>query len=151
MDPNVWGSKLWFVIHTMALNFPENPTYDDIRNYESFFNNLKFVIPCDKCKIHFAQRLQKKPVINHLKNPDSLFRYTIDIHNDVNKSLGKRIYLYDEVVEIYRKAYNNEPDKTSRYKFLSITNIIILVVIILIIMVILYYKRNYKYRIIKCK
>ena len=44
MDPTVWGPKLWFVIHTVALNYPDNPSYDDVRNTENFFNghnNLK--------------------------------------------------------------------------------------------------------------
>ena len=44
MDPEIWGPKLWFVIHTIALNFPDEPTYNDIRNTEQFFetfnNNL---------------------------------------------------------------------------------------------------------------
>ena len=147
MDPNVWGPKLWFVIHTMALNYPDNPTYDDKRNYENFFNSLQFVIPCDKCRIHYTERINKNPVINHLENSDSLFRYTIEIHNDVNKSLGKRTYIYDEVIEIYKKHYNQT--ETSGYKFFNKTNIIIAGVLIIAIMGIIYYRKKYKYRIIK--
>ena len=89
MDPSVWGPKLWFVIHTLALNFPDNPSYEDKRHYEDFFNNLTFMIPCDKCRIHYTERIRKNPVINHLENSDMLFRYTIHLHNDVNKSLHK--------------------------------------------------------------
>ena len=29
MEPKIWGMKLWFFIHTTALNFPENPTFQD--------------------------------------------------------------------------------------------------------------------------
>ena len=147
MDPNVWGPKLWFVIHTMALNYPDNPTYDDKRNYENFFNSLQFVIPCDKCRIHYTERINKNPVINHLENSDSLFRYTIEIHNDVNKSLRKRTYIYDEVIKIYKKHYNQT--ETSGYKFFNKTNIIIAGVLIIAIMGIIYYRKKYKYRIIK--
>jgi len=42
MDPKVWGPKLWFVIHTIALNYPDNPSYDQKRIHEDFFNNLVF-------------------------------------------------------------------------------------------------------------
>ena len=42
MDPTVWGPKLWFFIHTLALNFPTNPTFEEVKAYESFFDNLKF-------------------------------------------------------------------------------------------------------------
>ena len=24
MDPNVWGPKLWFVMHTISLNYPKS-------------------------------------------------------------------------------------------------------------------------------
>ena len=86
MDPTVWGPKLWFVIHTVALNFPDNPTYEIIRQHEDFFNNLKYIIPCDKCRLHYTQRLDKNPVTKYLKDSNTLFKYTIDLHNEVNKS-----------------------------------------------------------------
>ena len=44
MDPEVWGPKLWFVIHTFALNYPNNPNYEDKRVMEEFFNNLKYIV-----------------------------------------------------------------------------------------------------------
>jgi hypothetical protein len=106
MDPTVWGPKLWFVIHTFALNYSDNPTYEDKRVMEEFFNNLKYSIPCNKCKVHYRQRLERDPIINYLDNKQSLFKYTIDLHNQVNKSLGKKIYSYDEVVKIYKEHYN---------------------------------------------
>ena len=147
MDPTIWGPKLCFVIHTMSLNYPDNPTYDDKRNYDNFFNSLQFVIPCDKCRIHYTERINKNPVINHLENSDSLFRYTIELHNDVNKSLGKRTYIYDEVIEIYKKHYNHT--ESSGYKIFNKTNIIIAGVLIVAIIGIIYYRKKYKYRIIK--
>ena len=115
MDPEVWGPKLWFVIHTFALNYPDNPTYEDKRVMEEFFNNLKYSIPCNKCRIHYRQRLERDPIINYLDNKQSLFKHTIDLHNQVNKSLGKKIYTYDEVVQIYKEHYNpNEVKREER-------------------------------------
>lgn len=155
MDPTVWGPKLWFVIHTIALNYPNNPTYEDKRVTEEFFNNLKYTIPCGKCKIHYRQRLERNPIINYLDSKESLFRYTIDIHNQVNKSLGKKIYTYDEVVEIYREHYNKEDvKKEKRYlafkKWINLKYIGIAAFIgILIIFTGLYLKKKYPKRIIK--
>lgn len=147
MDPEVWGPKLWFVIHTIALNYPENPSYDDVRNVESFFNSLKYNIPCDKCRIHYTERIEKNPIINHLSNSDTLFRYTIELHNDVNISLGKRTYTYDEVVEIYQKAYNSHTEK--KYGYLNKITISIIIILLLIVFAIIYYRKIYHYRIIK--
>jgi hypothetical protein len=114
MDPEVWGPKLWFVIHTFALNYPNNPSYEDKRVMEEFFNNLKYSIPCNKCRVHYRQRLERDPIINYLDNKQSLFKYTIDLHNQVNKSLGKKIYTYDEVVQIYKEHYNPDEVKSEQ-------------------------------------
>ena len=51
-------------------------------------------------------------IINYLDNKQSLFKYTIDLHNQVNKSLGKKIYTYDEVVQIYKEHYNPDEVKS---------------------------------------
>lgn len=152
MDPEIWGPKLWFVIHTIALNFPDEPTYNDIRNTEQFFESLKYNIPCDKCRVHYTQRLNKNPIINHLKNSDTLFRYTIELHNDVNISLGKRTYTYDEVVDFYKKSYKqNDIDNNKLYKYLNWKTYSIIGIIVISIMGVLYYRKIYKYRIIKSK
>jgi len=150
MEPTVWGPKLWFFMHTIALNFPDNPSFEEIRNYESFFENLKYIIPCDKCKLHYTQRLNENPVSKYLTDANSLFIYTIDLHNEVNKSLGKRIYSYDEVSKIYKKHYNNPYSMTNfKTKFFTIKSIIIILLIIGIVGLIIYYKKKYTFRIIK--
>jgi len=150
MDPTVWGPKLWFFIHTIALNFPENPTFEQKKTYESFFDNLKYIIPCDKCRLHYTQRQQVNPVSKYLTDPNALFMYTIDLHNEVNKSLGKRIYSYEEVSNLYKNHYNN-PYKFSniKKKIFNKKNIIIVTVIIMVFLVIRHYKKKYLFRIIK--
>ena len=152
MDPEIWGPKLWFVIHTIALNFPDEPTYNDIRNTEQFFESLKYNIPCDKCRVHYTQRLNKNPIINNLKNSDTLFRYTIELHNDVNISLGKRTYTYDEVVDFYKKSYKQDDTENNKLtKYLNWKTYSIIGIIVISIMGVLYYRKIYKYRIIKSK
>ena len=150
MEPTLWGPKLWFFMHTIALNFPDNPSFEEIRNYESFFENLKYIIPCDKCKLHYTQRLNENPISKYLTDANTLFIYTIDLHNEVNKSLGKRIYSYDEVSKIYKNHYNNPYSMTNfKTKFFTIKSIIIILLIIGIVGLIIYYKKKYTFRIIK--
>jgi hypothetical protein len=149
MDPNIWGPNLWFFIHTIALNFPNNPSYQEIRYYEDFFNNLKYIIPCDKCKLHYTQRLEYNPIIKHLKNSDTLFRYTIDLHNDVNKSLNKKIYSYEEVIKIYKSHYNGKTYYKHHIKSFFSRNAIPIVSLIAIIIAGIYYKKKYIFKIHK--
>ena len=148
MDPNVWGPKLWFMIHTIALNYPDNPTYQDRRSYEEFYNSLKYVIPCEKCRIHYTQRLKRMPIINHLDNSNTLFKYTIDLHNQVNKSLNKKIYSYEEVMEIYKGHYN---DTSLRKRYFTLKNILLVLgVSFAIAGTVIYIKKKYPKRLIKC-
>ena len=155
MDPTVWGPKLWFVIHTMALNYSDNPTYEDKRVMEEFFNNLKSSIPCHKCRIHYKQRLERDPIINHLDNKQALFKYTVDLHNQVNKSLNKKILNYNEVVEIYREHYNkDEVEKEKKMNILKkwLNPKYIIVIIILALGFVgtgVYLKKKYPKRMIK--
>ena len=148
MNSDIWGPKLWFIIHTIALNFSDNPTYNEIRNIELFFNSLKFNIPCEKCRIHYTERLDKNPIINHLKNSETLFKYTIDLHNEVNKSLGKRIYSYDEVLEIYKNEYKDKNDKNINTEgIINKKNIIITTIILFfIIFIVCYYRKSFNFR-----
>lgn len=150
MDPTVWGPKLWFFIHTLALNYPERPTFQDIKTYETFFDNLKYIIPCEKCRLHYTQRLNDNPVTKYLTDTNTLFIYTIDLHNEVNKSLGKKIYTYEEVSKIYKNHYNN-PYQLNKIKgkIFNIRNMVIIVLIIASIMIIRHYRTKYKFRIIK--
>lgn len=150
MDPTVWGPKLWFFIHTIALNFPENPTFEQKKSYESFFENLKYIIPCDKCRLHYTQRQQVNPVSKYLTDPNALFMYTIDLHNEVNKSLGKRVYSYEEVSNLYKNHYNNPYNFNNiKKKIFNKKNIMIATVIIMGFFVIRHYKKKYLFRIIK--
>jgi len=93
-------------------------------------------------------RLEKNPVINHLKTPETLFKFTIDLHNDVNKSLNKKIYTYEEVSKIYQSHYNgNIYHKNYIKKIFSRNNIILFLIITLICGVGVYLKKKNFYQI----
>ena len=40
-NPEVWGPGAWLFLHTISLNYPTNPTYEDKENYKTFFTSLK--------------------------------------------------------------------------------------------------------------
>lgn len=153
MDPTIWGPKLWFFIHTLALNYPDSPTYNDKRSIEEFFNNLKHTLPCEKCKQHYIQRLETSPIINHLHNRSQLFKYTVDLHNQVNASLDKKIYSYEEALEIYKNHYDkNYKTKKTFSRFTHWINLkhlgISIIVLLIVIGGILYIKKKHPKRLI---
>ena len=66
MDPEIWGPNAWIFLHTITLNYPNNPTMYDKQNYKNFFVNLHSILPCDWCSKNYKHHLQKYPIDNYL-------------------------------------------------------------------------------------
>lgn len=83
VSPKLWGPQLWFIIHMVALMYPSKPTAKDRKDMVDFFQGLQKVLPCDKCKKHFAEELKtlNKSVFD---NRDSLFEWTVKFHDKVS-------------------------------------------------------------------
>ena len=103
VPPAVWGPLFWHTIHIVALGYPTNPTYGHKKAAKEFYESLAFLIPCPVCREHYEKHLQKNPLTPHLDRRDDLFRWTVNLHNEVNESLGKPRLLESEVIYYYRR------------------------------------------------
>jgi hypothetical protein len=101
--PSVWGPIFWHTIHVTALAYPENPSYAQKRAAKEFYESLAHLIPCPKCREHYQTHLQKMPISPHLDRRADLFRWTVDVHNTVNKMLEKPIVKEAEALQFYRR------------------------------------------------
>jgi len=102
--------------------------------------------------MHYTQRQAVNPVSKYLTDANTLFIYTIDLHNEVNKSLGKKIYSYEEVAKIYRNHYNKPYSlKNIKNKIFNVRNLIIVIVLVVISVLIKVYRNKYTFRIIKSR
>jgi hypothetical protein len=93
-SPLIWGKEAWRFIHFVALSYPEAPTEEDKINYYKFFESLQKVLPCPTCAYNFEKKMKEYPP--NLENKKSLFRWTVDVHNSVNKENGKEIVSYED-------------------------------------------------------
>ena len=109
-----WGSQAWHFIHSVAYTYPENPTESEKDNYLAFINSLSKVLPCSICSEHFMQILQYMPP--KLDSQQDFFNWSIDVHNEVNKSNGKPILSYEDALnQFYLNSVKNlEVDEDSR-------------------------------------
>tara|TARA_B000000477_G_C6084250_1_gene224633 strand:+ start:214 stop:633 length:420 start_codon:yes stop_codon:yes gene_type:complete len=128
MDPEKWGYHGWYFIHNIALGYDETFSYQKKQNYINFFNVISDVIPCEKCSKHYKEYILKNPP--NIKNKDSLFKWTVDIHNNVNKILNKDQISYNKAYDIWLDKKINTKN-TINNKF--ILNIILLFILILLI------------------
>lgn len=105
MDPNVWGKHMWTSIHFIALAYPQSPTQVEQSDYSFFFNNLYKVLPCKSCREHLDKTMKNEHQLNkeHLKNKDTLFKWTVDLHNIVNRRLKKKVISLEKAISTYMK------------------------------------------------
>ena len=143
MDTTVWGPPFWFTLHTISLNYPDNPTYIIRQQHLLFFESLKSILPCSICRNHYKDFLQKQPISPYLDNKKSLKRWVLDCHNNVNKLNNKKIWTIKEMENYYDNAYNNkenfkckfeikEKHDKKKFKYNSASNILIVILFIII-------------------
>jgi len=99
----VWGPIFWHTIHVTALSYPTNPTYAQKRAAKEFYESLVELIPCPVCRDHYRVHLQKLPLGPHLDRRDDLFRWTVELHNEVNVMLGKPRVTEMESINFYKR------------------------------------------------
>jgi hypothetical protein len=95
-DPRYWGSKFWFVMHTTAYFFPEHPTPDEMHAAKNFYESLRFLLPCPGCAQHYSKLIENKPVHHAVSSRMNLITWVNEIHNEVNRRLGKPIVTIEE-------------------------------------------------------
>jgi hypothetical protein len=103
MLTTVWGPAMWHYLHTMSFNYPVEPTQENKKNYRDFVLNLRNVLPCKYCRINLTNNLKKKPLLMcHMKSRATFSRYVYELHELINKMLGKKTHLtYCDVRERY--------------------------------------------------
>jgi len=99
----VWGPSLWHYLHVMSFNYPVKPSCHDKKNYKNFIYSLKKVLPCKYCRINMKKNLKSVPLNKKaLASRDGFSRWMYNLHEHINKMLGKKSGLtYCKVRERY--------------------------------------------------
>ena len=138
MKSEIWGPKYWFVLHSIARTYPENPS-DAIRKiYYSCIRNIPLFLPDKSIGNSFVSLLDEYPVTPYLDSRLSLMKWTHYIHNVVNKKLGKERISFREAMKIHDKLYKEVPRRRSPFDNADTGITISCIGILLIISYILY-------------
>ena len=119
MLTSVWGPSMWFTLHIISFNYPVKPTQDQKKEYFNFFKNLGNILPCSYCRLNYKKNIKSvKLDMSIMKNRKTLSIWLYNLHNEINKMLGKKFKLsYDEVrqnYEIFRARCLN-PKEEEKY------------------------------------
>ena len=116
MLTSVWGPSMWHFLHTMSFNYPLKPTKQDKDNYHNFLMSLQKILPCKYCRDNYNNNLKGAKYSRRvLKNRETFSKFIYNLHDNVNKMLGKKCGLsYDEVrirYEHFRARCLDQPTK----------------------------------------
>lgn len=119
MRPSDWGPYLWHSIHLISLGYPQTPSAEERTAYREFLTRLRHVIPCRKCSVNYARHLEELPLNDAaLASRDSLFAWTVELHNLVNAEHNKPTWTVQRAHEYYAaigdKALHNTPMQTGK-------------------------------------
>ena len=101
---NEWGPHVWAAMHYIALGYPDDASSVDKVNYAQFYKSLYKVLPCITCANHYEELMRTNDVTKHMASKETLFAWTVEIHNAVNKRLGKREWSVEEALIRYTES-----------------------------------------------
>ncbi|GKV26463.1 hypothetical protein SLEP1_g35754 [Rubroshorea leprosula] len=81
------GRATWTFLHTLAAQYPENPTRQQKKDVKELMAILSRMYPCKECADHFKEVLRANPV--QARSQHEFSQWLCHVHNVVNKSLGK--------------------------------------------------------------
>lgn len=89
----LWGPLGWMTLHSISLNYPENPSPADKGLVKQFIDEYAQCITCPSCKNHFTGLFQTyiQRYRNWADSKFDLFLFVVRAHNSVNKRLDKPI------------------------------------------------------------
>lgn len=85
---DIYGSKIWYVIHLCALGYKEHHKLL-YHPYQAFILAISELLPCKVCQSHFKENLNKYKLEHYLYDFTGLFLWSYLIHNEVNISKDK--------------------------------------------------------------
>lgn len=81
------GNAGWTLIHSIAANFPQQPSDQDKNNAKVFLKSIAKLYPCKRCRYHFDRYLTSSPP--DVSSRDAFVLWACAAHNDVNRRNGK--------------------------------------------------------------
>ena len=102
MDIRSWGSNGWKFLHACTFGYSDMPSQEEQRGCVLFFQNLKYMLPCPKCRRNYEQKLRTHPIEEACHSKEALSKWLVEMHNLVNVSTNKSQVSYEEACNLYR-------------------------------------------------
>ncbi|XP_076173295.1 evr1_Alr domain-containing protein Alr isoform X2 [Ptiloglossa arizonensis] len=87
LDKDELGSKTWSFLHTMVAYYPDHPSEEQKSDMSKFFYIFSTFYPCYVCAEDLREQLKHFPP--QTDSQKKLSHWLCNIHNEINKKLGK--------------------------------------------------------------
>lgn len=126
IKPAKFGPYFWGVLHLACVGGI------DPAALQALVTLFPAVLPCGTCGIHFAKVLEENP-LPETDDPDELFKWSVDVHNIVNKRLEKPLFTYEQAYNQWLSMPETKVVGPEKSKFdIKIVIIAVLVVALLL-------------------
>lgn len=101
-NPQVWGPKMWYMLHNFSLFLPETITDRGANHYKNFIRSMPYLIPCQQCRNHCCDLLSQytdKQLFNICKKGKKIKTFFVHLHNFVNMKLNKPQFNVEQLYE----------------------------------------------------
>lgn len=88
---DVWPFYKWRDMYSVAVTYPDNPSEEDMDQLEAYMRAQAYLMPCDDCKRHFKEHVNKS-IKNARKSRTNVLLWLFSVQNDINSRTGKHIY-----------------------------------------------------------
>lgn len=89
-DVEILGRATWTFLHTMAAQYPDNPSETQKKEMTDFMSIFSRVYPCWFCASDFQKWMTKSPP--QVDSKDILSKWLCKAHNEVNVKIGKPVF-----------------------------------------------------------
>ena len=96
-----WGPALWSALHAMSFAYPLHANAAQKRGALEWLGSVGPLLPCPSCAsnwhVETAELSNASDRERILRGRDSLSRYLVEVHNRVNRRIGKPPRGYESV------------------------------------------------------
>jgi hypothetical protein len=100
LSTTIWGPSMWRVLHSLSFSISDNSREKDRKKFIEFLQSLRTLLPCEDCRLHFAEYLDE----HNPQKAENLAVWTFDFHNAVNQRLGKPQFSFEDVSKVYESS-----------------------------------------------
>lgn len=89
-DRRALGRASWTAVHTLAANFPDKPSREEMESAKAFVQALAGLYPCKLCRYHFDRYVSVRPP--DVSSRERFLLWTCEAHNEVSRRNRKPVF-----------------------------------------------------------